>query len=181
MSHCNTNFLSPSGFILTLPGFDEIAFQCTTVNLPGISMNGPMQATPYNDFQLTGDTLNYEDLELSFLVDEDCVNYSLIHNWMVGITYPQKSDQWRNFVEKMKNKDFVVEDESIEQIDLFLTVLNSNYNETFKMHFVDAFPISLTPLQFSTEETDIQYLKATVRFKYLYFKITDPENIEKTI
>jgi len=181
MSNCNVNFLSPAAFILTIPGFDEIAFQCSSANLPGVSMGGPTQATPYNDFQLGGDKLNYDDLELTFFVDEECNNYSLIHNWMVGITYPQKSTQWREFVNRMKNREFVVEDENLETVDMYLTVCNSNFNENFKMHFVDAFPTSLSTLEFDTSLSDIQYLTATVRFKYTYFTITDMRDKEKTI
>ena len=80
MTLCNENFLSPSGFKLVVPGFSSIGFQCTTANVPGISMGGPTQATPYNDFQLTGDKLNYEDFNITFLINEDCQNYALIHN-----------------------------------------------------------------------------------------------------
>ena len=180
MNNCNTNFLSPTGFILTLPGFKEVSFQCTSVNLPGISMGSPNQGTPFNDISLVGDKLQYEDLEVTFLVDEDCVNYSLIHNWMVGITYPQKSTQWRDFVEHMKEKDFQNEG-NYEQIDVYLSILNSNYNTTFKIVYTDAFPVALSPLEFTTEASDIQYLSATARFRYTYFKITDRSNNQKTL
>lgn len=173
MTVCNENLLSSSGFKLVIPGFDSIGFQCTSANIPGISMGGPNQATPYNDFQLTGNKLVYEDFIVKFLIDENCTNYSLIHNWMVGITYPQKASQWSNFVDQMKNKDFQVNDEFLDQIDLYLYILNSNFNTSFKVHFVGAFPVELTPMEYSTEVRDIQYLSAEIRFKYTYFKLLD--------
>jgi len=86
MTQCNTNFLAPTGFQLDIPGFTSVGFQCVSANIPGLTMGGPTQATPLNDFQLSGDKLSYETLTVRFLVDEDCNNYSLIHNWMVGIT-----------------------------------------------------------------------------------------------
>jgi len=172
MTLCNENFLSPSGFKLVIPGFSSIGFQCTSANIPGIGMGGPTQATPYNDFQLTGDKLNYEDFNVTFLINEDCQNYSLIHNWLVGITYPQKATQWREFIDQMKDKDFQ-NDNNLEQVDIFLHVLNSNYNTAYKVHFFDAFPISLTPMEFSTELSDIDYLKARITFRYTYFKLLD--------
>lgn len=134
-------------------------------------MGGPNQATPYNDFQLTGDKLTYEEFVVRFLIDEDCTNYSLIHNWMVGITYPQKANQWREFVNDMKDKDFQVSDEFLDQTDLHLFILNSNYNTSFKVHFTDAFPVALTPMEYFTDATDIQYLSAEIRFRYTYFKL----------
>jgi len=173
MTVCNENLLSSSGFKLVIPGFDSIGFQCTSANIPGISMGGPNQATPYNDFQLTGNKLVYENFIVKFLIDENCTNYSLIHNWMVGITYPQKASQWSNFVDQMKNKDFQVNDKFLDQTDLYLYILNSNFNTSFKVHFVDAFPVELTPMEYSTDVRDIQYLSAEVTFKYTYFKLLD--------
>ena len=180
MTLCNENFLSPAGFRLDIPGFESVGFQCTNVNVPGISMNGPVAATPYNDFQLGGDKLNYQELQLTFLIDENCANYSLIHNWMVGITYPQKADQWGDFVKEMTDKDFQNE-RFVDQLDLYLNILNSNFNTAFKVHFYDAFPVSLNSLEFSTDQTDIQYMKAQVTFKYTYFKLTNSNDKELTL
>lgn len=184
MTLCNENFLSPTGFKLIIPGFESIGFQCTSVNLPGVSMGGPMQATPYNDFQLAGDKLNYEDLTVTFLIDESCANYSLIHNWMVGMTYPQKSTQWRDFVKQMKDKDFQIDKSSeafLDQVDVYLHILNSNFNVTTKVHFYNAFPVTLTPMEYSSDSTDIEYLKATITFKYTYFKLLDKDNQQLTL
>ena len=180
MTLCNENFLSPSGFKLVVPGFSSIGFQCTTANVPGISMGGPTQATPYNDFQLTGDKLNYEDFNITFLINEDCQNYALIHNWLIGITYPQKSTQWREFVDQMKDKDFQ-NDNNLEQLDIFLYVLNSNYNIAYKVQFFDAFPVSISSMEYSTELSDIVYLKAGVTFKYTYFKLLDDNDRPLTL
>ena len=176
----NPNFLSPTAFCLSLPGFSEVSYQVQSANIPGIDMNGPIQATPYNDFQLGGDKLNYQDLTIQFLVDEKCVNYSLIHDWMVGITYPQKSTQWRDFVQKQVDKKFA-DVWNIDQVQITLEILNNNYNTSFKIDFVDAFPVSLSTLQFDTNTNDIQYLTATAVFKYTYFKLLDKNNKQLTL
>lgn len=180
MTQCNDNFLSPTGFILDIPGFSSIGFHCVSANIPGISMGGPQQATPFNDFQLSADKLSYDNLTVRFLVDEYCANYALIHNWMVGITYPQKSTQWRDFVNEMIDKKFA-DVWNIDQVDITLTVLTSNYNPGFKIQYVDAFPVALTPVQFTTEDNDINYLKATATFQYMYYKITDTFDKQLTL
>jgi len=179
-SNYNPNFLSPTAFKLDLPGFSEVDYQVQEANIPGISMNGPTQATPYNDFQLGGDKLNYQDLIVSFLVDENCINYSLIHDWMVGITYPQKSTQWRDFVKKQVDKKFA-DVWNIDQVQITLTALNSNYNPSFKIDFVDAFPVSLSTLTFDTTSNDVRYLTATAIFKYTYFKLLNNNNKQLTL
>ena len=178
-SNCNTNFLAPTGFQLDIPGFNSVSFQCVSANIPGVTMGGPTQATPLNDFQLSGDKLSYETLTVRFLVDEDCKNYSLIHNWMVGITYPQKEDQWYKFAETMRDKDF--KDDDLDTIDLYLRILTSNFNTSFKCQFVDAAPISVSTLEFSTDQNDLQYLIAEVTFRYTYFKLTNSNNKELTL
>tara|TARA_B100002019_G_C21126862_1_gene526229 strand:+ start:316 stop:855 length:540 start_codon:yes stop_codon:yes gene_type:complete len=179
MTQCNTNFLAPTGFLLDIPGFKEVAFQCVSANIPGISMGGPQQATPLNDFQLSGDKLSYDTLTVRFLVDEDCKNYSLIHNWMVGITYPQKSDQWYEFAQKMTDRNF--QDDNLDTIDLSLNILTSNFNTSFKCRFTDAHPVALSTLEFSTDQSDVQYLIAEATFKYVYFKLLDTRNRELTL
>jgi len=179
MTQCNDNFLSPTGFILDIPGFSSIGFHCVSANIPGISMGGPQQATPFNDFQLSADKLSYDNLTVRFLVDEYCANYALIHNWMVGITYPQYLEQWKEFKQEMQDKDFKTDDP--DTIDLTLRILTSNYNTAFKCKFLDAAPISLSTLEFSTEQSDVQYLTAEVTFRYVYFKLTDTTDKNLTL
>ena len=160
-----SNFLAPVAFQLDIPFFKEVSFQCNEANIPGISMEGPQQATVYNDFQLSGDKLNYEDFTISFLVDEDMRNYSIIHNWMTGITYPQKAEQWRD----------------VDRLDLTLRILNSSFNTQTVVKIYDAFPVAITSLPFSVDTNDIQYLTADVTFKYTYFKLLDKNDKELTL
>lgn len=171
MSHnCNNNFLSPAGFRLDFPGFESIGFTCTESTLPGISMGGPIQATPLNDFQLTGDKLTYQNLTVKFLIDEDLSNYTMIHNWMVGITYPQYLEQWQELAKSLKAKEFT-EVNNYEQLDCVLSILNSNYNTIATVKYISAFPVDLTGITFSTEQTDIVYATATATFAYTYYEI----------
>ena len=179
MTQCNANFLAPTGFQLDIPGFSSVGFQVVSANIPGISMGGPQQATPLNDFQLSGDKLDYESLTIRFLVDEDCRNYSLIHNWMVGITYPKLEGSWHEFAQAMRDRNF--QDESLDSIDMYLRILSSNFNTIFKCKFVEAHPVALSTLEFSTDQTDIQYLVAEATFKYVYFTLTDKKDKDLTL
>lgn len=99
---------------------------------------------------------------------------------MVGITYPQKSEQWYEFAEQMRDKDFE-NFSQLDQIDLYLNILSSNFNTAFKLHFYDAFPVRLNSLEFNTDISDIQYLKAEVEFKYTYYKLTNSNDKQLTL
>ena len=63
----------------------------------------------------------------------------------------------------------------LQYSDATLAVLNSNYNEVVKIKFWDLFPTSLSTLEFTATDTDINYLTATVTFSFLYYQILDKD------
>ena len=52
-----------------------------------------------------------------------------------------------------------------------LTVLTSAMNPQMEFHFYDAFPISLSALDFDSANTDLEYFTATVGFRYTNYEI----------
>ena len=79
----------------------------------------------------------------------------------------------------MRDKDF--KDDDLDTIDLYLRILTSNFNTSFKCQFVDAAPISISTLEFSTDQSDVQYLVAEATFRYTYFKLTNSNDKELTL
>jgi hypothetical protein len=62
--------------------------------------------------------------------------------------------------------------------DATLQILNSNLRPQAHVKLEGMFPVSLTGLDFNATDTDVNYLTASVTFKYLYFKLTDKNNNE---
>ena len=58
--------------------------------------------------------------------------------------------------------------------DATLQVLNSNYKPSVLINFKDAFPVSLSTLEFDVSTRDYSFFTASVTFKYLIYDITDP-------
>ena len=52
-----------------------------------------------------------------------------------------------------------------------LFVYNSSFIPIARIDFRDLFPTSLTPVPFSADVTDINYIVATVTFKYTIFNV----------
>ena len=52
-----------------------------------------------------------------------------------------------------------------------LLVYNSSFNPVARVNFTDMFPISLTPVPFTADATDINYIMATATFKYTIFNV----------
>ena len=88
-------------------------------------------------------------------------------------------DKYTFNILRVKDKDFRNDD--LDTIDLYLRILTSNFNTSFKCQFVDAAPISLSTLEFSTDQTDVQYLIAEATFRYVYFKLTNKNDTELTL
>jgi len=52
-----------------------------------------------------------------------------------------------------------------------MLVYNSSFNPVARIKFKDMFPASLTPVPFSANATDINYIMATASFKYTIFNV----------
>jgi len=166
----NRNFLSPVGFKFSLSTKEKVDFLSNTAQIPGISFGTALQGTPFRMLDVPGTELIFEDFTLSFLVDEDMKNYMTIHNWMYGLAFPESFNQFKDFV---KDPDSGLENNLLQYCDGTLHVLNSNYRNIAMVKFKDLFPISLTPLQFTASDDDINYFTAEASFKYTYYDILD--------
>ena len=65
--------------------------------------------------------------------------------------------------------------------DATLIVLSSKNNPVVEVRFKDLFPLSLTGLSYNQQETDINYLTATVTFDYLNYEFATPNSSTTTV
>ena len=167
----NRNFLSPVGFKFTLAKEPKVNFFCNSARIPEITLSVLQQPTYLKDLDIPGGKLQYGDLNLRFLVDEDLVNYMAIHNWLTGLGFPETTQDYRDL---LTNEDDLTQplDPKRAFSDGSLYILDSNYNTNAIVKFKDLFPISLTSLEFDSTPTDIQYFTAEVSFKYTVYNIT---------
>lgn len=161
----NRNFLSPLNFRFQLKRAPHVNFFVQKVNLPGLSLpdvdvNNPLIRVPY-----PGDHLQYDELEVSFKVDEDLKNYMEIHEWVRALGK-------RSFNEyKSIASQSTISGNSIRS-DISLMILTSNRNANYEVVFKDAFPTRLSGIDFSTTDEDIDYIEASATFRYTIYDIT---------
>lgn len=167
----NRNYMSPIGFTFSLARFPKVSFFSNKAALPQITLGTAGQSNYLKDIMHPGDRLEYGDFNIEFLVDEDMQNYTLIHNWMTGLGFPETPQQFKD----VTTSDGNVRDFKLQYSDATLGILNSNYNTIANVKFWDLFPISLSTLEFTATDTDINYLVANVTFNYLYYQILDKE------
>ena len=171
----NRNFLSPIGFKFTLAKTPKVDFFCNSARIPEITLGTAIQPSYLKDIDVPGDKLQYGDLSLRFLVDEEMENYMSIHNWLVGLGFPETAQQFKDLTtETNQNSNrFGDEDRDLAFSDASLYILNSNYRTTGIVKFQGLFPVSLTSLDFEATDTDINYFTAEATFKYTIFNILD--------
>ena len=174
----NRNYMSPVGFKLVLTKTPKVDFLCQSANIPSISMGTAIQPSYLKDIPVPGDKVLYDDLTVSFLVDEKMENYLAIHKWITGLGYPESRGQYDQLRKDDNRTDSIIGDDGdpryFEFSDATLQVLNSNYKPSVLINFKDTFPISLSTLDFDVTTRDYNYFTAQVTFKYTIYNITDP-------
>ena len=90
----NRNFLSPVGFKFSLKRAPGVAFFCNQANIPSMDLGIAEQPTYLRNIPTPGDKIQFGDLTLRFLVDEDLVNYMELQRWIRGLGYPESMDEF---------------------------------------------------------------------------------------
>ena len=179
------DYASPTQFKFSILKLPKVEYFCTAVNIPGVSLGETTQATPLKKIPIPGDTLVYEPLQMTFLVDENLENFQEIHGWLVGLGFPRDNKEFRNLLasgndrfptrntsnistEAGKTK-YAAADAGPTLSDATLTVLSSKNNSQVEIRFRDMYPTGLTGLSYNQQAADIDYLTATVSFSYLIY------------
>ena len=177
------DYASPTQFKFSILKLPKVEFFVTQVNIPGITLGTATQNTPLKNIPTPGDKLNYEDLTLTFQVDENLENYQEIQGWLVGLGFPRDYAEYRNLTgagadrfptsnsvstEPGKVK-FGTSDAGATYSDATLTILTSKNNAQLEVRFRDLYPTSLSGLQYDQQADDVNYLSATVTFNYLIY------------
>jgi len=158
----NINPLTSNGFNFNITKIPEVSFFCQEVNLPGISIQNVEVASPLSMIHLSGDMLNYDELSIQFLIDENMNNYKAIHDWIVGLGFPVDHTQFSRFID---GQSVGYTRLSKESSDATLQILNNTNNASQTIRFVDVFPTSLSSMLFQSTSTDTQYIVGNATFK----------------
>ena len=160
------NFLSGIGFQFQLQKLPNVAFFCQSVNVPGMNLATAMQATRFNYIPQPGDEINFDDLQIRFLVDEKLKNYTSLHNWIRGLGHPASGQDRETY---LTGEDY----DEMSYSDGSLFILDSNFKHKFEVKFKDLFPVSIGGLSFDSTYTDTEYFSADAVFKYTIYDIID--------
>lgn len=169
------DYLKPNGFKFLVHNLPNVSFFCQSANIPDISMGQVSSATPLADFFLPGEKIQFGDLNIRFLIQEDMANYKELYNWFIGLGNPEKTSQHTDFVVgqgyRFPGKDTKKISANASFSDATLFILDSNNNPSISINFKDAFPIALGGLDFDMSSGDSEYFQGLASFKYRVYSI----------
>ena len=141
----NINPLADVQFKFVIGALPNVTFFVQSTALPGITLAPLDIGLPQRTgFARNTGVIEYEELNVAFLVDEYLKNWLEVYNWMLGA--PSSTSG-------------------------VLTILSSSMNPTMEIHFKDIFPTSLSEISFDSTTTDPVYQIATVSFNYTEYII----------
>lgn len=159
----NTSLLQPTKYTLEFPHMPFLRYFVQRVPLPGISTTAPRQmANGFSDIKRHGDKLEWEDLSVTALIDEDMRVWEETKDWLHSLTTPNKYDEYVRFLDPKRSPYH----------DAVLTV-NTNANlPNIRFKFTHLHPISLGPVIFDTTSSAESPLIADIVFAYDQYEIT---------
>jgi hypothetical protein len=191
------DYASPTQFKFNIIKLPKVEYFCTSVNIPGISLIGDLtMPTPLRDIPLPGEKLNYRPLSMSFLVDENLVNYREIHGWLTGLGFPKSHTEFAtlqasgedryptttsNISSEVGQPKYGPGSEGGIYSDAILTILTSKNNPVMEVRFSDVYPTSLSGLSYDQQAEDVAYLNATIEMEYKLYEFAEVGSSSTTV
>lgn len=155
MSECITNvsLMSTNKFAIAIAKFPAVQFFCQKVDIPSVRIGETKVYTNKDiDIWLPGDKVQYEDLNVTFLLDEDMLSYKQLKEWMHMATSSELAD-----AEKFS--------------DVTVMALTNNGNVNVLLNFELAFPSYISPILFDSTRTEEVPITVDVSFKFSVYTV----------
>lgn len=159
--------LGQNYFRFEISRLPTVQYYIQEANLPNLILEAQDQPTTLGiPVRRPIGAYRFENLTLSFLVDEKMTNWLEIYRWMRHLgNIDTDTDNNELPFESWQNKAY-----------LYLT--KGTYNDNLKVIFHEVFPVALSGLKFMTDSPANAVQKATVTFAYTYYSFDpDPGNI----
>ena len=168
----NLNPLSPNGFNFSITKLPNVSFFCQRVLIPSISLASIDRPTPFISTPIPGEIMNFSELNIQFLIDDQMDNYKAIYNWIVALAFPEDHEQYSKYINAQGAT--VYSELARNYSDATVSVLDAQNNATNAFKFYDLFPTSLDPIQLESTAMDVNYVIGSATFKYSYFTLDTP-------
>ena len=157
----NLNQLNVVSFDVSFSRMTAVQYFCQRISLPTVVLGETNEPSPFLNLPLEGDTLTFEALSLSFIVDEDLQNYIEIYNWLTALGFPRDYSQFAILQEPSAASKTLS-----KYSDLSLVVHTNKSNPNYKIKFTDVFPTSISSIQFDATPTGMDPIVVDATFNF---------------
>tara|TARA_B100001778_G_C18388672_1_gene538683 strand:- start:37 stop:636 length:600 start_codon:yes stop_codon:yes gene_type:complete len=182
------DYADPTKFKFQTTKLPRVEFNCIQANIPGISLTEIQQPTRLLNIKIPGNDLSFENLSITFIVDEDLTNYRSVHDWMAGLSQMDSDEKYRALITDGKDRMPLSQQNNSTDAgrvtsatpdgaiysDSKLIILSARNIPLVEVSFQDCYPLSLSALDYNQNATDVEYLQATVVFGYKLHSYTTP-------
>ena len=180
------DYADPTKFKFQISKLPRVEFNCIQANIPGITLTEINQPTRLIPIRIPGNDMTFEDLTVTFIVDEDLTNYRSVHDWMAGLAQMDSDDKYRALITDGGDRMPLSQQNNSQDAgrvtsatndgaifsDAKLIILSARNIPLVELSFEDTYPKSLSALEYNQNATDIEYLQATVTLGYKLHKYT---------
>lgn len=151
----NISPLVGGNFTFTLSRLNNTTLNLQSVSLPTMSIGEKLVPTPMLDYSVAGDKLQFDRLNMRFIVNDDMSNYDEVFQWLYKICNPITGKQTGKASEYTS--------------DGVLSIFNSKGKKVKEFRFTDCFPIMLGGLEFDTTNTETTNIVCDLSLSFTLF------------
>lgn len=182
------DYADPTKFKFQISKLPRVEFNSIQANIPGITLTELNQPTRLMPVRIPGNDMTFEDLNVTFIVDEDLTNYRSVHDWMAGLAQMDSDDKYRALITDGGDRMPLSQQNNSQDAgrvtsatndgaifsDAKLIILSAKNIPIVELSFEDTYPKALSALDYNQNATDIEYLQATVTLGYKKHTYTTP-------
>jgi hypothetical protein len=162
----NINLFQPTGFkvIIDRKNYANLEFFVQAVSHPGAT--NPSVETAYKrvaGVPMPGNQMQYGELTMDVLLDEDLNSYIEMYNWMLKLVNNEQVQQRDNFRGTRTDQPTYA--------DIQVTALTSHNNKNKAFKYVDCIPVAIGDIRFEAQNQSVEYVTFPASFRFSYFDI----------
>lgn len=169
----NINTLINNDLVFKIHRTPHVNYFTQAVSIPGITLPAIQMPTPHAVIPIEANRPVYDNLSVTFKVDEYMINYMEIVNWIRALGKPKGFEDYTNRWGTSNNSvvPFVENKYLNKYSDVSLFIQTSVKNSLLEVVFRDAWPLAISQIPLDTTPHDATDVQATVFFAYTYFDI----------
>lgn len=165
------DYVPPQNFYLIFEKLPQVVFLAQQIQIPSVSGGETQLSNALNNTFIPGDSLDYSQLDVNFLLDKHFVTYRSILQWLKGINNPDDLSQYTYWTQKTNTAQGSLSGNGFANTMSNFQVIGCDpANEPLiQWTFYNGFPVSLDGPAWDATTPDVDYLQSNVSLRFTHF------------